>query len=507
MNLLEYKNQINKGFFKDEWYVLGLDLGNTNCTLSYFNNKLKKVEAIDLSMGFGKIPFNSTLQYRESTNEWVFGQEANNTGIMYSDSTVYECISLLGTEEKISIGSDFYTPEEVIAKVVKNIVDNLFKIYPKAEIIGLVVTYSDEINDQRKKSLNNVIEQIGLKDKLINQVPTYASILQSFLLDEKVADENILIFNYGGKSLNTSIVNVKNNQATLLNHNKKIDICGNIVDSILLEKFYSFIKENGIDTNSLTNENNAELKSKVTETKERLSGSDSARVPFTFCVPPFMKQISISEFEELIEEVIIKTRKSVESLVRDTNNIDFDKIDRVILSGGSSKMTWVRKMFAELLGDDSKIYTSSTPELDATIGATTICAKEFNLIEEEIVSFVETDVDNDHEMSFDIGLNLDNFITLIKKGASINYCKGTTIIKANSKSIDIQFAKKIDDNIIGFDLITFDELPYENETIKLELIVNLIQNGKKLKIRLKEILNERQTHSTYDKICVIEIIK
>ena len=118
------------------------------------------------------------------------------------------------------------------------------------------------------------------------------------------------------------------------------------------------------------------------ETKERLSGVKSFRIPFTFCIPPFVEQITRDEFEKLINNFIEKTRKLVLKALREAyiGALLPDDIDRVLLEGGSSSMPWVKDMLIGIFNDENKIYTSERPALDISLGATYYAAMKMGVL-------------------------------------------------------------------------------------------------------------------------------
>jgi len=176
-------------------------------------------------------------------------------------------------------------------------------------------------------------------------------------------------------------------------------------------------------------ENQVELTSRAREAKERLSGVQRFRIPFTFCIPPFVEQITRDEFHLLIKPFIEKTRKLVLKALRETytGGLTPGDINRVLLEGGSSQMPWVREMLLDIFGDESKIYSSERPALDISLGATYYAAMKMGLLshpdlESEKMS-VEFGVTVSHDIGLEIGSGEKKFFPMIRRGTSFALAK------------------------------------------------------------------------------------
>ncbi len=491
MNFLQYKDII-KDNYKDDYYLLGIDLGATNSVVCYYNNKAKRAEAIDLSNGFGKIPISSVVQYRSDSNEWIVGEEALKTNEVYMNDTIEAVKSMLGKVDKIKLGDEFYTPAEVLSKIIKSIADSVIKKSPKAEIVGLVVTVPKEFTEAKKQQTIEAIEIAGLKEQFIGLLSEENAILLNYFVENEFrGNKRIAIFDFGGKALNLSLFDTEATDKfslKLLKQVSKDNHGGDNIDRIILDKFYTYIEENGISKEILTKENIADLKMKVIDTKERLSGVNSYRVPFTFCVPPFMKQITREELESIISEFIDQTKIQLKNLFCDVDGkeVSFDSVDKVILTGGVSKMPWVRNMLSAIFGE-GKLYSSDDGLLDCAKGACIFSAIQMGVYDCLEIKVINEKKVRDIEIAYDIGFNISNeFLPIIRKGSSYDYCRkeNNFSVKGNeNNSLELEVLKrnvktaKIDEcEVIG--KVKFENLP-KIENIK---VVTQILNRSELSI-------------------------
>lgn len=468
MNWEEYKRQIEeKGSLPEEWYILGIDLGTTNSVISYWDNTNKKPEPIDISNGFGKIPLPSVVQYREGEGpegEWVIGEEAYRSMKIYPETTIRSIKRKMGTNEKINIAGKEYLPEEISAMILKELISHCNNINPNAEIAACVVSVPYDFDDAAKKATMRACELAGLKDKFICLIeePKAAALAYNFRHNLS-QDEKIMVFDFGGGTLDITLFHVVEKddyriKLQVISEGGEAYHGGDNIDEAILEKCYKFIEDKtGQTKEGMALENQAELVMRSRETKERLSGVKSFRIPFTFCIPPFVEQISRDQFEELIHNFIEKTRKLVLKSLREayTGALTPDDINRVLLEGGSSQMPWVKDMLIGIFNDDNKIYTSERPALDISLGATYYAAMKMGLLTHPDLEAEKMEVEFEVTVPHDIGLEVDHgtrksFFTMIRRGTPYTLAKKSHVFTLTGKNpqdmttLDLRILERID---------------------------------------------------------------
>ncbi|MCL2854807.1 MAG: Hsp70 family protein [Defluviitaleaceae bacterium] len=475
MNWEKYREEIaGKGNLPEDWYILGIDLGTTNSVISFWDGGSKRPEPIDTSNGFGKIPLPSVVQYRPEDGgegEWVVGEEAWRSIKIYPETTIRSIKRKMGTDERVELGGQALLPEEISAKILTELVDYCHSLNPKAEIAGLVVSVPYDFDDSAKKATMRAVEIAGLGDKLIclMEEPKAAALAYNFRR-ELAQDEKILVFDFGGGTLDITLFHVvEKNDAKIrlqvISEGGEAQHGGDNIDDILLAKCLRLIEEkNGIKPADIAPENGAELVLRAREAKERLSGVKSFRIPFTFCIPPFVELLTREQFEELCSDFIDKTRKLVQKCLREayTGAVYPDQVDRVLLEGGSSQMPWIRDMFIEIFNDENKVYVSERPALDISLGATYYAAMKMGLLHsadmeaEDATPEVEFEVTVPH----DIGLEIHNgtkrsFFPMIRRGTPYALAK---------KSHAFTLSGDLPEDMTGLDLKIMERMD-KNDTI------------------------------------------
>ncbi|MCL2047968.1 MAG: Hsp70 family protein [Defluviitaleaceae bacterium] len=457
-----YRNQIQEtGKLPEDWYILGIDLGTTNSVISYWDNNNSRPEAIDVSNGFGKIPLPSVVQYREDEDEWLVGEEAYRSMKIYPETTVRSIKRLMGTDRLTKLGKNEYLPEEISAKILGELVSHAQTINPKAELAGLVVSVPYDFDDAAQKATVRACEIAGIADKLICLIkePNAAALAYNFRhqLNE---GERVMVFDFGGGTLDITLFHVKERNESkiklqVISQGGEAYHGGDDVDAYLIEACGNFIKaKTGQAAAEHAIENQVEIIARAREAKERLSGVQRFRIPFTFCIPPFVEQITREELHTLIKPFIEKTRKLVLKALRETytGSCTPDTLSRVLLEGGSSQMPWVREMLLDIFNDEGKIYSSERPALDISLGATYYAAMKMGLLSHPDLES-EMSVEFEVAVSHDIGLEIDGakkaFFPMIRRGTPYALAKKSHVFTlsgntpAEMTSLDLRILERI----------------------------------------------------------------
>ncbi|MDE6357642.1 MAG: Hsp70 family protein, partial [Eubacteriales bacterium] len=251
---------------------------------------------------------------------------------------------------------------------------------------------------------------------------------------------------------------------------------GDNVDEYILNKCYEFIKEKANqEKEDLSPENLVELICRARESKERLSGVKSFRIPFTFCIPPFVEQITRDGLEEIINPFIEETRKLVLKALREvyTGALTADDIDRVLLEGGSSQMPWVKDMLIGIFNNESKIYTSERPALDISLGATYYAAMKMGVLSSPDIESEKISIEFEVTVPHDIGLEIENngvksFYTMIRRGTPYALAKKEQVFTLSGKEKE---------DMTSFKLKIIERINKEDTIEKCKLIGEVLIKG------------------------------
>lgn len=442
MNFEDYKQRIKDNGLSENEYIIGIDLGTTHSVISFWNNHKEVPEPIDMSNGFGKIPMPSVIQNRKEglDEEWIIGEEALNSYVIYPDSTAISIKSQMGSDNSILLNNVEYSPEELSAKILKALMEQIYNMNPNSECVGVVVSVPYDFDDAAKKATIRACQMAGLSNQLISLIeePKAAALAYNYKHPFK-KDETIMVFDFGGGTLDITLFQVQNitdKEQTLkvLSEGGEAKHGGDVLDKLLYNHFIQVIEDKGIDTTILSKESIADIYVRAKETKERLSGAKKVRVPFASLMPPFVLPFTRDDLESIGENFIEKTKNLIYRSLSDAYKgaIKAEDVDRVLLEGGSSQMPWVKELMIQIFKDTNKIYSSDRPALDISLGATLYAAMKLGVHEQKDVvtgsRIINFEVCVPHDIGFEIDLNNQKtFYSMISRGTPYHLAKRSQV--------------------------------------------------------------------------------
>lgn len=451
MNFEANKNKIKSSGLSENEYILGIDLGTTHSVISYWNRSKQIPEPIDMSNGFGKIPMPSVVQFRKEDldEEWIIGEEALNSLVIYPTTTIQSIKTLMGSDTKINIGKQSYLPEEISAMILKTLMEQVKSINPKSECVGVVVSVPYDFDDAAKKATIRACHLAGLNEELIGLIeePKAAALAYNYAHPFK-ENEVLLVFDFGGGTLDITVFQVqrvteKTQTLKVLSEGGEAKHGGDIIDHLLQEHFLDVLEKKGFPRDSLTPENLGELSIRCKETKERLSGATKVRVPFGFCNPPFILGFTRNEFELLITTFIEKTKNLIYRALQDAYKgaINSDDVDKILLEGGSSQMPWVKELMLQIFKDQGKIYASERPALDISLGATLYAAMKLGVHEQNDLvtgsSLINFELCVPHDIGFEVEVNQrKTFFSMISRGTPYQLAKRSQVFTLTGEDLE-----------------------------------------------------------------------
>lgn len=480
----KYRQMIlNDHLIEENWYILGIDLGTTHSVISYFNYANKRPEPIDVSQGFGKMPMPSVIQYRnEFEEEWIIGEEAYKSMLLYPKDTVISVKRKMGTKEETVLGNRAYLPEELSSKILQELINHAKSINPNHELIGIVVSVPYDFDDAAKKATIKACQLAGIQDILIGLIeePKAAALAYHFRHSLSKGN-NIMVFDFGGGTLDITIFEVAEMTAECI-HLKVISEGGDAfhggdqIDLIILEYLYEVLYERtGMTKDQLSKEHQIELRQSARDIKERLSGVKKIRVPFTFLVSPFMIEITREKLEEMIDAFIQKTKQLVLKALLEgyKGRIHPNDIDIVLLEGGSSSAPWVKEMLITIFNDFEKVWRTDKPALDISIGATYYGAIKMGILEHPDMLASGQSIQFELTVPHDIGLEVDY---LDKKAFHPLISRGTPYLLSRKSQV-FNLSGEKDNEMTELKIKILERMHKDDSIEKCRLIGEVVING------------------------------
>lgn len=341
--------------------IIGIDIGATTSEIAYLDNG--KPRPIKNKM-FGTEITPSIVGLNENVGEMKVGKMAEN----YPSGIVGGIQRFMGESIEIKLGTREYSPVEIGAMTLKYLKD-YGEDYLDDDIKEVVIAVPVSFSGEAIKAVEQSAELAGLKILKTTQEPIAAAL--AFELDINAADKNILVFDFGGRTLSVSMITPVKHSIELVDHYCNQYLGGICFDARIIE----YMKQHLRDTYMMDNiDENLEYKliTAAKKAKEQLSCSESVNINIPFIgivnnkIVNFELDLTREKFEELTEDLVEKAIACVECLLQSTG-LEKTDIYKVLLVGGSTRMPAIKDRITNYFG-----FTPSDdvePDLAVSFGA------------------------------------------------------------------------------------------------------------------------------------------
>lgn len=345
--------------------IIGIDLGTTNSLACIYQNGRAELIPNEL----GEFLTKSAVSLMEDGTILV-GAAARERLISYPESTAASFKVWMGTDQIISLGNQKFKPEELSSFILKQLLCDARR-YLGEPIEEAVISVPAYFNDNQRCATKLAAQMAGLTVKRLINEPSAAALYHRRTAD--TGDCRMMIIDFGGGTLDVSIVDCFENIVEITAIAGDNHLGGNDIDRAIVEYF---LAQNGLSRNSLSPFALSSLYRQAEAAKIALSGGSEAGKPAWYggpapnepAIPGVLPPACTSrtclrlQLEDkccslcLTNELLRKLCEPIFQRVRDVigramrNQDRTDRIDHVILAGGSSKLTVFGDFLEELFG-------------------------------------------------------------------------------------------------------------------------------------------------------------
>lgn len=260
-----------------------------------------------------------------------------------------------------------FSPQALSALVLKKLATDARKVMD--DISGAVITVPAYFGDARRKATQDAGRIAGLNVLDIINEPTAAALASAFReyvtrggdmtrLDiariATRAPTTTLIYDLGGGTFDVTIIRIDNNDFEVLATGGEVRLGGLDFDRRLLNYFCDeFQRRFGVDPRD-TAESTVSILAACEQAKIDLTTVDQTAVTAGHLGRQLKLPISRARFEQLTADLMARTQLCVEMLLEDAL-LGWEKIDSILLVGGSSRMPQVSAMLSEISGKQPEL--------------------------------------------------------------------------------------------------------------------------------------------------------
>ena len=231
------------------------------------------------------------------------------------------------------------------------------------EITRAVITVPAYFNDAQRSATKRAGELAGLTVERILNEPTAAAL--AYGLDKLGERSKVAVYDLGGGTFDISILELSDGVFLVLSTAGDTRLGGDDIDRALAAHLF---EQANLDENADTPEVRAKLLDAAIRAKHALSDDDAftVSVPFLSGTDSFECVVTQAKMAALATPVIDRTRSLCQRAISDSK-LELSEIDRIVLVGGSTRMPIVRKIAAEIFGQEPDI--SQNPDEAVALGA------------------------------------------------------------------------------------------------------------------------------------------
>src|SRR4051812_17392627 len=241
--------------------------------------------------------------------------------------------------------------------------------YLGEKVTKAVITVPAYFNDSQRQATTDAGRIAGLEVMRIVNEPTAAALAYGL---DKTKDETIAVYDFGGGTFDISVLEVGEGVVEVKATNGDTHLGGDNLDQRVIEWIVSeFKKDQGID---LGKDKMAlqRLKEAAEKAKMELSTTAETEINLPFVTadasgPKHLNlKLSRAKFEQLVADLLDRSMGPVRQCLKDAG-VTPDKIDEVVLVGGSTRIPRVQQMVKEFFGKEP--HKGVNPDEVVAVGA------------------------------------------------------------------------------------------------------------------------------------------
>ena len=334
--------------------IIGIDLGTSNSAAAVvMGGKPTIIPAAEGATVGGKA-FPSVVAFTK-TGELLVGEPARRQAVTNPDSTIAAVKRKMGSDYTFKIQDKNYKPQQISAFILQKIKKDAeaFIGEPVEKAVITVPAYFDDNQRQATKDAGTIA---GLDVVRIINEPTAAAL--AFGLDKTKEDMKILVFDFGGGTLDVTIMEMGGGVFEVLSTSGDTQLGGTDMDKVVIDYVLDeFKKKEGVDLSKDTTAM-ARIREAAEKAKIELSTvmETDINLPFISHDPSsgsknLELRITRAKLDELIRPIIQRCKPSIEKALEDAKLSKSD-ISKIVMVGGPTRIPLVKKFVGEVLGKD-----------------------------------------------------------------------------------------------------------------------------------------------------------
>jgi molecular chaperone DnaK len=361
--------------------VVGIDLGTTFSAIATLDDR---GQAVTLPNRDGDMLTPSAVLLQDGGA--VVGQAALDVSLEHPDQVAMLIKRRMGyAAYGRPVAGRECRPETLSAIILRKLVqDAELRLGPVKHAVITVPAYFD---DTRRKATKDAGRIAGLEVLDILDEPTAAALAYSFqpphsarpLAADAVLpgkQQTVLVYDLGGGTFDVTVVRLSKRRFETLAVEGDVRLGGKDWDDRIVDHVAAqFMKQHGEDPRT-DPQSLSVLQTAAERAKRTLSKLTQTTVTCTHRGKMLAVQLTRADLESLTRDLLTRTRLTTQQVLRQAG-LGWDRVDRVLLVGGSTHMPMTRQMLGEISGKvpDSALAVSEVVARGAALHAGIVASR------------------------------------------------------------------------------------------------------------------------------------
>ena len=336
--------------------IIGIDLGTSNSAASVVMGGKPTIIPAAEGVTVGGKAFPSVVAFSK-TGDLLIGEPARRQAVTNPDSTIIAAKRKMGSDHTFRILDKEYKPQQISAFILQKIKKDA-EAFIGETVEKVVITVPAYFDDNQRQATKDAGTIAGLDVVRIINEPTAASL--AFGLDKAKEDMKILVFDFGGGTLDVTVMEMGGGVFEVMSTSGDTQLGGTDMDQTIINYIVDeFRKKEGVDlsadTTAMTRIREASEKAKIELSTVM---ETDINLPFISHDPSsgaknLELRVTRAKLDDLISPIVERCKPSILKALEDAKLTASD-INKIVMVGGPTRMPIVRRFVSDVIGKDAE---------------------------------------------------------------------------------------------------------------------------------------------------------